>query len=278
MMYRSLLGPIALTAALTMTSGARAHDETRYPDWKGQWVRAGSAAAWDPTRPPGLPQQAPLTPEYQARFEAALAKRATGSLDSNPTTSCLPAGMPRAMVVYEPMEIVITQDVTFVMISFMNELRRIYTDGRKWPEEIEPSFEGYSIGKWEDTDGDGRFDTLVIETRSLKGPRFFDSTGVPLHDDNQSVIVERISLDKSHPDVLRNEITVSDHALTRPWTVTRPYKRERSPTWIEYVCAEDNHQVVVGKENYFISADGLLMPTRKEQPAPDLKYFNQAHK
>jgi hypothetical protein len=278
MMYRSLLHSVALSVMLTVTSGARAHDETKYPDWKGQWERAGSAAAWDPTKPPGLPQHAPLTPEYQARFETALAKRAAGGLDSNPTSSCLPAGMPRAMVVYEPMEIVITPDVTFVMISYMNELRRIYTDGRKWPDEIEPSFDGYSIGKWEDTDGDGRYDTLVVETRALKGPRFFDSTGVPLHDDNQTVITERIALDKTKPDTLRNEITVSDHALTQPWTVTRPYKRERSPTWIEYVCAEDNHQVVVGKENYFVSADGFLMPTQKGQAPPDLRYFNAARK
>jgi hypothetical protein len=47
--------------------------------------------------------------------------------------------------------------------------RRIVTDGRDWPKEIEPTFLGYSIGKWIDTDNDGRYDVLEIETRGLKG-------------------------------------------------------------------------------------------------------------
>ncbi len=58
----------------------------------------------------------------------------------------------------------------------MNELRRIYTDGRAWPAKITPTFAGYSIGKWLDEDGDGRYDTLVVETRGFKGPRTFDGT------------------------------------------------------------------------------------------------------
>jgi hypothetical protein len=65
-------------------------------------------------------------------------------------------------------------------------LRRVFTDGRDWPKAIEPSFMGYSIGKWIDEDGDGRFDLLEIETRNLKGPRAFDASGIPLHADNQT--------------------------------------------------------------------------------------------
>jgi hypothetical protein len=71
---------------------------------------------------------------------------------------------------------------------------------------------------------------------------------------------------------------VVDHALTHPWTVTRTYYRDRNASWYEHVCAEENHHVVIGKESYFLSADGKLMPTRKGQPPPDLKYFNQARK
>ena len=65
--------------------------------------------------------------------------------------------------------------------------------------------------------------------------------------------------------MLRNEITVIDNALTRPWTVTRSYRRERDYRWSEYVCAANNQHVVIGKEDYFLSADGLLMPVRKDQ-------------
>ena len=56
-----------------------------------------------------------------------------------------------------------------------------------WPEEVEPSFAGYSIGRWIDEDGDGRFDVLEVETRYMKGPRSFDATGIPLHSDNKTV-------------------------------------------------------------------------------------------
>jgi hypothetical protein len=280
-MLRSSLAAIALLAALNLTlnlapPGARAQDAT-YPAWKGQWIRIGGVQ-WDPSKPPGRGQQAPLTPEYQAIFEANLADQIAGGRGNNPTLSCMPPGMPRAMTLVEPMEVIITPDVTYIALAYMSEFRRIYTDGRDWPQEFEPSFAGYSIGKWVDEDGDGRYDALTIETRGLKGPRLLDSGGMPLHKNNQTVVKERISLDKADPEILHNEITTTDTALTRPWTVTKNYRRTRKSNWIEYVCAEDNHQIVIGDENYMVSAEGYLMPTRKDQPAPDLKYFNQARK
>jgi hypothetical protein len=92
------------------------------------------------------------------------------------TYTCIPDGMPRAVNVIFPMEIVIQPHVTHIMIEYLSMLRRIYTDGRSWSENLEPSFMGYSIGQWRDEDGDGRYDALVIETRNLKGPRSFDET------------------------------------------------------------------------------------------------------
>ena len=71
------------------------------------------------------------------------------------------------------------------------------------------------------------------------------------------------------------EITTIDHALTRPWTITRKYQRARTANWVEYVCTEDNQYVFIGKETYIMSADGYLMPTKKGQPPPDLRYFSR---
>src|SRR5205809_262216 len=82
--------------------------------------------------------------------------------------------------------------------------RRIFTDGRDWPKEIKPTLVGYAIGKWLDTDGDGRYDALEIETRSMRGPRAFDATGMPLHADNKTIVKEKIYLDKSNPNVMLN--------------------------------------------------------------------------
>jgi hypothetical protein len=273
MVGRNSIRAISLTAAICGTiMGARAFDETKYPDLKGQWVGVGVNvdSPWDPTNPAGRGQRAPLTPEYQAIFEATLARNAE---IGQPPDTCIPPGMPRAMIGYRPMEIIVMPYATNIMLGDVSEIRRIYTDGRKWPEELEPAHSGYSIGTWEDTDADGRYDTLVVETRGMKGPRAFDSSGLPLHQDNETVVKERISLDKNNPDLLHDEITTIDHALTQPWTVKRSYQRKRNPEWEEVVCSEHNRHVTIGTEIFAIGNDDRLMPTRKGQPAPDLRYF-----
>jgi hypothetical protein len=271
MINRCIIGAVALATVLGAAAAPGfAHDEGKYPDLKGAWIRAdrGQATPWDPSKPPGRGQQAPLTPEYQAIYDQALARHAAGIN----LTSCLPPGMPRSMIVPEPMEVIVMPDTTYIMLTYMSEFRRIYTDGRKFSDDIEPAFSGFSIGTWEDTDNDGRFDTLVVETRGMKGPRTFDDSGIPLHKDNETVVKERIYLDKADPNLLHDEITTIDHALSRPWTVTRSYRRDRDAEWTEHLCAENNQYVTLGDEVYSID-DGLLSPTRKDQPPPDLRYF-----
>jgi hypothetical protein len=277
MRYRNSIGTIALAAVFaTAVAGADAHDEAKYPDWSGQWLRTGGIQ-WDPSKPIGRGQQAPLTPEYQAVFEASLADQALGGAGNDARYSCLPVGMPRLMSVIFPMEFIFSPKVTYILFE-NNMPRRIYTDGRDWPKDSEPTFAGYSIGKWIDEDGDGRYDALEVETRHMKGPRTFEGTGLPLHKDNQTVVKERIYLNKANPDRLHDEITTIDNALTRPWTVTKNFRRERNPRWFENDCSEDNHHVSIGSEHYFISADGHLMPAKKGQTPPDLKYFKQSQK
>jgi hypothetical protein len=267
---------IALAAALGLVSAEAFADESKYPEWRGQWRRPpGVGIMWDPTKPLGPAQQAPLTSEYQAVFEASLADQKQGGQGKDPTFTCIPPGMPRAMTVVFPMEIIILPEAVYIIIEYANMVRRIYTDGRDFPKEYEPSFLGYSIGKWIDEDGDGKYDALEVETRNMKGPRSFDASGLPLHDDNATVVKERIYLDKANKDVLRNEVTTIDNALTRPWTVMKTYRREKNPIWFEYTCAENNRHVQIGTDNYYVSADGYLMPVRKNQPPPDLKYFGQ---
>ena len=276
MVCRHSIAATALLWALGAAIAGAPADIAQYPDWKGQWVRK-SAGTFDPGKPPGLGQQAPLTPEYQKVLEESVASQAAGGQGNNPMAACIPPGMPRMMIGYGGgFEFIITPEITYALQGEpMLQLRRIYTDGRTWPKEIEPSFSGYSIGKWEDQDGDGRYDVLVVETRGLKAPRSYDSSGMPFHKNNQTVVHERIYLDKSNPDILRDDITVHDDALTRPWSVARTYHRQRDPNWLETICGEDEHQVKIGKERYYLSGDGHLMPTRKDQPPPDLRYFNQ---
>jgi hypothetical protein len=175
---------------------------------------------------------------------------------------------------------VVTPETTYVLLGGSDAYRRIYTDGRDWPADPPASYSGYSIGKWIDTDGDGKYDLLEVETRGFKGPRIYEIRGIPLHYDNQSVFKERFYLDKADPNILHDEITVLDHALTRPWTVDKRYVRNANPLadWPESICPEYNANIVIGKENYWLSADGFLMPSKKDQPPPDLKYFSKSRK
>src|SRR5262249_494509 len=148
------------------------------------------------------------------------------------------------------------------------------TDGRSWPEKIQPSFPGYSIGKWVDSKGDGKYDVLEAETRGFRGPRIFEPTGIPLHADNQTVIKERIFIGAD--GLMNDEITTSDNPLRGPWSVTRKFKRLPREAWAEYVCHEHNTLVILNQETYFIREDGYLMPSRRDQPPPDLRKFEQA--
>jgi len=276
MVNRTSAFAVALAAWLIPAGhGARAQDLTKYPDWSGQWKRPpGVGIQWDQTRPLGLPQRAPLTGEYQAIFEAGVKDQGEGGQGTDPRFTCIPNGMPRIMSVVFPMEIVPLPKITYMLFEY-DIPRRIYTDGRDWPKDAEPTFMGYSIGRWIDEAGDGRFNVLEVETRNMKGPRTYETTGLPLHKDNRTIVKERIYLDRSDPDLLHDEITTIDHALTHPWSVTKNYRRDRDVVWVENVCNEYNPHVAIQNQLYYLSADGYLMPAKKDQPPPDLRYFNQ---
>jgi hypothetical protein len=290
MLYRWSIAAASLAAILGTVGAALAHDGPKYPDWRGQWVGffspqlsangPGQAfAGWDQTKPWGLGQQAPLTPEYQAVLEASLADLAKGGTGNFPTTLGRARGMPNMMMGFDPQEYVITPHTTYILIGGADHYRRIFTDDRDWPTEIEPTYAGYSIGRWIDEDGDGYYDLLEVETRGFKGPRAYEETGLPLHIDNQSIFKERIYRDKADPNILHDKITSIDHALTQPWTVDKRYVRKPNllAQWTEVYINDGNAHIAIGKENYFLSADGLLMPAKKDQAPPDLRYFKPTH-
>ena len=191
MINRSSVRAIALQAAplisaLAVTIGAAAAEGAKYPDLRGQWTGIlrrvtglPGQPSFDPAKSWGKGQQAPLTPEYQAILEANLKSQAEGGRGDWQGASCLGFGMPLITYGFVPMEFIITPETTYILVDWVEHTRRIYTDGRDWPKEIEPTLVGYSIGKWLDTDGDGVYDTLEVETRNMRGPRLFDSTGIP---------------------------------------------------------------------------------------------------
>src|SRR5262249_60311363 len=98
MFNRRLIGAITLSAALCLSAdGAQAFDDAKYPNWKGQWTRVivpgvGGQPGFDPTKPWGPGQQAPLTAEYQKVLEDSMAEQAKGGLGNYPTSRWLPGG------------------------------------------------------------------------------------------------------------------------------------------------------------------------------------------
>jgi len=208
MMFRSSTSAIAVAVIATgvMVSAVQAANDARYPDWKGAWTRwfppgatfepnggftAGGQPSHDQTKPWGRGQEAPLTPEYQKIFEDSLADQANGGQGNffDHAVRCMPGGMPLMTIAFGAMEFIVTPETTYIAPGG-EPLRRIYTDGRDWPTDLDPAptYAGYSIGRWIDEDGDGVYDVLEVETRGpFKGPRAYDATGLPLHFDNQSI-------------------------------------------------------------------------------------------
>jgi hypothetical protein len=267
---------MALASAL-LAASAVAQDSGKYPDLKGQWDRVGPPNNWRQLAGPP-----PLTPDYQKVFDASVADQRAGRPGNWPSTFCIPEGMPAMMNLYNPMEIVVTPQTTYILMSHNNDVyRRIYTDGRDWPADPERTLVGYSIGRWVDENGDGKYSALEVETRYLRGPRAYEASGIPFHEDNQTIIKERFHLDKTDRNTLYDDISVIDRAMTRPYTKVQKAVRKPDPrpAWILETCPVDNVWIKIGNEAYVVNtADGKLMPAYKDQPPPDLSYFERPRK
>jgi hypothetical protein len=279
MSYRGSTAAFALAVALMATAGSvRAAEEMKYPDWKGAWITInyrlqGQVIKYDPNKPWGWGQKAPLTEEYKAVFQESIDDQKQGGLGNYNTARCLPGGMPHMMAA-GLQEYIVTPHTTYIMLG--GDMRRIFTDGRPFPQDEVASYQGISIGQWKDTDGDGVYDLLEVETRGpFKGPRAYDASGLPLHHDNESTFHELFYVDKYDPTLLHDVITTYDHALTEPWTVDKTFRhsRARFPKWARTSCPETNNQIEIAHENYFLSGEGLLMPAKKNQKPPDIRYF-----
>jgi hypothetical protein len=211
------------------------------PDWRGVWVLEGPLLFGGPENsmvPPGAQGQPrvvlgvefqqgvppgaynlriPYKPEIQKQYAAKVAAAlASGAVD-DPVENCWsPHGMPRLMGAGPgQVQFHVTPRSTWIIWDYMNQTRRIATDGSAHPEDEEwPRVMGHSVGKWE-----GR--TLVIDTVWMKAG-ILDRSGAP-HSD-QLRLIERIT--RTDADTLSVDMTLTDPVMfTAPWRVTRRFKR-----------------------------------------------------
>ena len=227
---------VALAFAAPALAQPKAAPASDLPHWDGIWERVGSIT-WEPNGRPGVPENPPFTPEYAEKYRKTTEAARQGHPVADPTSSCLPPGMPRIMTMSYPMEILMTPGQVTIIAEWSSQVRRVFTDGRGHPsaDDLDPTFNGHSIGHWE---GKGKDAVLVIDTVGIRGDTGFDSSGIE-HSD-QIHVVERMR--QSAPDMLEDEITVIDpKAFAHPWVVTKKYKRGGPDAKImEYVCEENN--------------------------------------
>src|SRR5205085_7377684 len=96
----------------------------------------------------------------------------------------------------------------------------------------------------------------------------YDALVVGMNVDNESTFKERFFVDKADPNLLHDVILVFDHALTRPWTVDKTFRRnpDPRPEWPEEYCHVTTKWLVLGGQAYRLNDEGILLPTRKDQP------------
>jgi hypothetical protein len=165
----------------------------------------------------------PLRPEA-----AAILKRRQQSSLEYPHTQCLPGSIPLALLVFT-FKIIQTPQEIVLLSETADPPRQIHTDGRPLPKNPDPTWMGYSIGRWEG-------DTLVVETNGLNDRAWLDAFGHPRSESMH--ITERYRRrDFGHMDL---EMTFNDPKYyTRPFTIKTGLNLVPDSDLLEYVCNEN---------------------------------------
>jgi hypothetical protein len=172
------------------------------------------------------PEEVPYQPWAETLYKQ---RRANDSRD-DPTASCIVGGVPRSDLVPYPFKILQVPGTVVILYEAVHSYRQIFTDGRKLPEEPNPNWFGYSVGRWEG-------DAFVVETTGFNDNVWLDNAGRPATGSLR--VTERfVRKDFGHMDV---HITINDpKAYTKPWSITLPLTFQADDELIEYICNENN--------------------------------------
>jgi len=212
----ALLGPPTPTGATPRLPNGK-------PDLAGVW--SGGGPVGDLADGLAKGDTIPLLPEAKRVMDARQSK-------DDPEANCLPTGIPR--IAPYPWRIVQTPThIFFLFEGNIHSYRQIFMDGRKHPDDPDPTWYGHSIGKWED-------DTLVVDTVGFNDKFWFDFRGHP-HTEKLHTIERYTRTDLGH---LENKVTIDDPgAYSRPFTVTFTARLRPNEELMEYICQENNQDV-----------------------------------
>jgi hypothetical protein len=188
---------------------------TALPDWTGIYTRARGGITYDPDQKPGEPPTARLTPEFQQKLRTRI-EEADRGIEWDPISTCSPPGHPRWLTEPFLKEFIVTPDQTWLVNEMVNDIRRIYTDGRGHvpAEDRYPLYNGDSIGFW---DGD----RLIIHTNQLTSG-IYQRRNPDYTDQVETVEIWR----KTSPTLLEVDVWVYDPpALVEPWYTRQSYAK-----------------------------------------------------
>jgi hypothetical protein len=222
---RALLVAVALLCAASARAQQRGASNV---DLSGSYERYRGAPPVPQAPPPPLKPQ--YLQEWQAKQKAIREADAKGEPLASNVTSCIPDGMPGMMAGPFPMEILQSKGQVTIIQEAYNQVRRILLDQPQKPiDDVDPTFYGRSVGRWEG-------DTLVVDTVALRDDTLLDAFSP--HSD-QMTVHERIRF--VSPGVLEDRITVRDpKALVEPHESVRTYRKASPPNdeLREFACAE----------------------------------------
>lgn len=233
-------------------------------DLSGIWFtipRAGHASlesAADVQQPVDDEVRPPMTAWASERYKNNIphgGPRAIAGKENDPVLRCYPDGFPKILEVPQPFEIIQIPGRVLVNYEMHGLRRQIWTDGRSLPKDPEPSFMGYSVGRWEG-------DTFVVDTIGFNDITWLDFDGSP-HSEQLHVTERYRRVDH---DTLEIAIELSDpKAYTKPWT-NKPVTFILKPHWelMEHFCIVDEENVY--EKNIMIPAGGASLPPVQKKP------------
>lgn len=227
----------------SQAKGGQRLNPARLPDWTGIYSRSGILFNWDQDQGRNRMPTAKLTPEYEKRLVTKLDNIDKG-IEFDRLSNCAPPGHPRWMTEPFLREFVVTPDQTYLINEMVNDIRRIYTDGREHTPEADryPLWNGDSIGFW---DG-GK---LVIHTNSLRNGQYQRTQP------EYSEQVETVEIwEKVDDKTLLAQVWVYDPpSLAQPWYSKHTYLKlsnEDKSLRIRYWdCGENQNNTVIQTEN-----------------------------
>jgi hypothetical protein len=194
---------------------------------------------WEPISPKYLRDLAadlkPGEVPYQPWAKALVDSRADGShAREESDANCLPQGIPKIAAAPAPWKIIQSSGTIVILHEAFNLWRQVFMDGRQFADDLNPSWLGYSIGKW---DGD----TLVVDSKGFNGKTWLDQAGKPTTEAMH--VTERYR--RKNFGTLEIQITIDDpKAYTKPWTVTEEVRLVLNTDLLEFICNENNRDLV----------------------------------